>query len=57
MDEAQKDYDLLVLRAPVFASRGKNISVEIQVAADLPEIQADAERLRQVLANLVDNTL
>jgi len=35
----------------------KNIGLEIQVAADLPEIQADAERLTQVVTNLADNAL
>ncbi|HEX9921908.1 MAG TPA: ATP-binding protein [Anaerolineae bacterium] len=35
----------------------KNISLEIQAAADLPEIQADPERLTQVITNLVDNAL
>jgi two-component system OmpR family sensor kinase len=36
-------------------ARGQEIHAEI--APDLPEIQADADRLRQVLLNLVDNAL
>lgn len=35
----------------------KNIRLETKVADDLPKIQADPERLTQMLTNLVDNAL
>jgi signal transduction histidine kinase len=35
----------------------KNISLETEVADALPEIQADPERLTQIITNLVDNAL
>ncbi len=35
----------------------KDINLETEVAQGLPEIQADPERLTQVITNLVDNAL
>ncbi len=35
----------------------KNIRLEVQAAADLPEISVDPARMMQVLTNLVDNAL
>ena len=35
----------------------KGVSVELDVPADLPELRGDAERLRQVFLNLVENAL
>lgn len=41
--------------API--ARKKDVSVEVDVPADLPELRGDAERLRQVFLNLVENAL
>jgi two-component system sensor histidine kinase BarA len=38
-------------------ARKKGVSVELDVPADLPELRGDAERLRQVFLNLVENAL
>lgn len=35
----------------------KNIALETDIASDLPPVQADPERLMQVMTNLVDNAL
>jgi signal transduction histidine kinase len=35
----------------------KNITLETDIASDLPQVQADPERLMQVMTNLVDNAL
>ncbi|MBE2269348.1 MAG: HAMP domain-containing protein [Anaerolinea sp.] len=35
----------------------KHITLETDVASDLPQVQADPERLMQVMTNLVDNAL
>jgi signal transduction histidine kinase len=39
------------------AAAEKHIALSLDVAADLPFIQADEQRLGQALANLVDNAL
>ena len=38
-------------------ARKKRVRLAVDVAADLPELRADPERLRQVFLNLVDNAL
>jgi len=38
-------------------ARKKSIDVECSVSSELPEVQGDAERLRQVFVNLVDNAI
>jgi two-component system sensor histidine kinase BarA len=38
-------------------ARKKDVSVELDVPADLPELRGDGERLRQVFLNLVENAL
>ncbi len=38
-------------------AQAKNIALETDIADPLPEIQADPERLAQVMTNLVDNAL
>ncbi len=35
----------------------KNITLETDIASDLPQVQADPERLMQVMTNLVDNAI
>lgn len=35
----------------------KNITLETDIASDLPPVQADPERLMQVMTNLVDNAI
>ena len=35
----------------------KNIALETDIASDLPQVQADPERLMQVMTNLVDNAI
>jgi two-component system phosphate regulon sensor histidine kinase PhoR len=37
------------------AGRRKGVRVRAEIAADVPPVQADGDRLRQVLINLVDN--
>jgi signal transduction histidine kinase len=39
------------------AARKKNVRVALDVSAELPELRADPERLRQVFVNLVDNAI
>jgi signal transduction histidine kinase len=48
----QRVVDRLSLRA-----EEKKISIKTELAEDLPIIQADPERMRQVITNLVDNAL
>jgi len=48
----QRVVDRLSLRA-----EDKKISIKTELAEDLPVIQADPERMRQVITNLVDNAL
>jgi signal transduction histidine kinase len=38
-------------------ARKKEVRIELSAARDLPEVRGDAERLRQVLLNLVENSL
>ncbi len=45
-----------VSQAEVIA-RGKNITLSMDVAEGLPEIEADGRRIEQVVANLLDNAL
>jgi two-component system phosphate regulon sensor histidine kinase PhoR len=47
--------DVLQIFAEPVARAG--VRVEAQVAPDLPPVQADGDRLRQVLINLVDNAI
>jgi len=46
-----------VRAAHTHRSEQKNISLNIQIAPDLPEIVVDPGRMMQVLSNLVDNAL
>jgi len=39
------------------AAQKKSVQLRVEVAADVPEIRADAERLRQVFLNLVENAV
>ena len=39
------------------AAQKKSVQLEVDVAPDVPEIRADAERLRQVFLNLVENAV
>ena len=39
------------------SAQEKDIALETDIGSDLPEIQADPERLMQVMTNLVDNAL
>jgi signal transduction histidine kinase len=45
-----------VSQAEVIA-RGKNITLSMDIAEGLPEIEADGRRIEQVVANLLDNAL
>jgi two-component system sensor histidine kinase BarA len=39
------------------AAQKKSVRLDVEVANDVPEIRADAERLRQVFLNLVENAI
>ncbi len=39
------------------SAEGKNITLETNIPSDLPQIQADPERLMQIMTNLVDNAI
>ena len=45
-----------VSQADVIA-RGKNVTLRMDIAEGLPEIEADGRRIEQVVANLLDNAL
>lgn len=45
-----------VSQAEVIA-RGKNVSLVMDIASGLPEVEADGRRIEQVVANLLDNAL
>ncbi|MBK8023504.1 MAG: HAMP domain-containing histidine kinase [Chloroflexi bacterium] len=51
-DLAQQVWDRMAPRA-----REKSITLRTSVAADLPPVQGDFERLMQIMTNLVDNAL
>ncbi|MGD8828527.1 MAG: ATP-binding protein [Gammaproteobacteria bacterium] len=41
--------------AELYRGRGAGIAIDLDLAADMPEIEADAGRLRQILHNLIKN--
>ncbi len=44
-------------RAYAHQARQKNITLSTQVAADLPQLEVDAKRMREVINNILDNAL
>jgi signal transduction histidine kinase len=41
----------------ILAAYGQRVALELQVAADLPTVQADAAALQMILRNLIDNSV
>jgi signal transduction histidine kinase/CheY-like chemotaxis protein len=48
-------YDTLAAITP--QAEAKNLNLNLKLASDLPKIQADAQRIRQIITNLLDNAI
>jgi two-component system, NtrC family, sensor histidine kinase HydH len=57
LEHDRVDVAALVAAAAAAVRRPDQVSLEIEGFSDLPPIQADASKLRQVLVNLVDNAV